>query len=98
MAPWVAVTAIDPTGDEGTVKLAENTPSGVVVTVDGVVVIALPLDVIVTVELRANPAPKISTDVPTGPALGSRKMLGFTKAVTVNVFEAELDPCVALTV
>ena len=59
---------------------------------DGVVVIALPLNVIVTVELGSNPAPAISTDEPTGPEAGTRKMIGFTKAVTVNVFEAELDP------
>ena len=55
-------------------------------------VISLPLNVIVTVELGSNPAPVIFTDVPTGPEVGSRKMIGFTKAVTVNVFEAELDP------
>ena len=46
----------------------------------------------VTVELGSNPAPSISTDVPTGPEVGSRNMIGFTKAVTLNVFEAELDP------
>ena len=55
-------------------------------------VIAVPLNVMVTVELGSNPAPAISTDVPTGPEAGSRKMIGFTKAVTLNVFEAELDP------
>jgi len=31
-------------------------------------------------------------NVPTGPEVGSRKMIGFTKAITLNVFEAELDP------
>ena len=58
----------------------------------------LPLNVIVTVELGANPAPEISTDVLTGPESGSRKMIGFTKAVTVNVSESEFPPWVALTV
>ena len=52
----------------------------------------MPLNVIPTSELGSSPAPTISTDVPTGPEAGSRKMIGFTKAVTVNVFEAELDP------
>ena len=59
---------------------------------DGVVVTAVPLNVMVTVELGSNPAPVIFTEVPTGPEVGSRKMTGFTKAVTLNVFEAELDP------
>ena len=90
LAPWVARTVASPTG-ESTVKLAENSPLVVVVTVDGIVVIALPLNFIVTVELGANPAPAISTDVPTGPEDGLKKMTG-TKDVTVKSFEGELDP------
>ena len=42
----------------GTVKLAKNTPLGVVVTVAGVVVIGAPSNVTSTVELGgSNPAP-----------------------------------------
>lgn len=74
--------------------MAEKIPIGVVVTVPKV---ETP-KVIVTAELGANPAPAISTEVPTGPEVVLRKMIGFNKAVTVNVFEAELEPCVALTV
>ena len=44
----------------------------------------------VTLEPGLNPAPVIFTDVPTGPEAGSRIIKGFSKAVTVNVFEAEL--------
>ncbi len=58
---------------------------------NGVVVTVLPPKVMVTVELGENPVPMISTEVPTGPEIGSRIMTG-TKDVTVNVFEAELDP------
>ena len=61
----------------------------------GVVVILLPLNVIPTVELGANPAPIISTDVPTGPEVGSSIMIG---TETVKSFEAEFPPWVALTV
>ena len=88
----MAVTGTAPIDDEGTVKFAENCPVELVVMGDGLVAIAAPLNVMVTVELGSNPTPAISTDVPTGPEAGSRKMIGFTKAVTVNVFDAELDP------
>ena len=76
-----------------TVKLAENSPLGVVVTVDGVVVIALPLNVILTVEVGSNPAPKIKifTCVPTVPLVGSSAMVAVNEEVTLNVWEAELD-------
>ena len=43
----------------------------------------------VTVELGANPVPTISTEVPTGPEVGSRLMAG-EESVTVKVFETEL--------
>ena len=82
----MAITGTGPIDDGGTVKLAKNTPLAVVVTVVGVVIISLPLNVIVTVELGSNPAPAISTEVPTGPEAGSRKMIGFTKAVTCKRF------------
>jgi hypothetical protein len=49
---------------------------------DGVVVIAVPLNVMATVELGSNPAPLIFIDEFTGPESGSRVMIGFTKAVT----------------
>ena len=48
----------------------------------------------VTVELGENPVPVISTGVPKGPEVGLSVMTG----PTVNVFEADLDPWVALTV
>ena len=80
-----------PTG-EGRIKLAKKTPLVFVGTEAGVVGMLLPLNFIVTVELGSNPAPAISTDLPTGPKDGLRKMIGFTKGVTLNVFEAELDP------
>ena len=86
------MTGTGPIDDAGTVKLAKNTPLVVVVTGAGVVGILLPLNVIVTVELGSNPDPKIPTAVPTGPEVELRKIIGFTKAVTVNVFDAELDP------
>jgi len=86
------MTGTGPTDDAGTVKLAKNSPLAVVVTVGGDVIIAVPLYVIATVELGSNPAPPICTDVLTGPESGSRKMIGFTNAVTVKVFEAELEP------
>ena len=54
--------------------------------------------VIVTLEPGLNPAPVISTDVPTGPDVGSMIIKGFSKDVTLNVFEAEFPPWVALTV
>ena len=66
----------------GTVKVAENSPLVVVVTVAGIVVTALPLNVIVTVEIGANPAPAISTDEPTGPEVGSSDTTGSSKGVT----------------
>ena len=47
-----------------------------------------------TVELGENPVPVISTGVPKGPKVGLSVMAG----PTVNVFEADLDPWVALTV
>ena len=78
---------------KATVKFAENCP--LVVSCYGRWTCGYkqaPLNVMVTVELGSNPTPAISTDVPTGPEAGSRKMIGFTKAVTVNVFDAELDP------
>ena len=67
-------------------------PAAVLVTVLGVVAILFPSNLIVIVEPGSNPAPVIFTAVPTGPDDGSRKIIGFTKTVTLNVFEAELDP------
>ena len=67
-------------------------PAGVLVTVLGLVATGAPSKVTVIVELGVNPAPVISTGVPTGPEVVLRKIIGWTKDVTVNVFEAELDP------
>ncbi|MFI5406647.1 MAG: hypothetical protein ACHQ1D_09055 [Nitrososphaerales archaeon] len=53
--PWVPITGTGPIDDGGTAKLAKNTPLTVVVTAARVVVIAVPLNVIVTVELGSNP-------------------------------------------
>lgn len=53
-----------------------------------------PPKVMVTTELGENPMPVILTAVPTGPEVGLSVMTG----PTVNVFEADLDPWVALTV
>ena len=40
--------------------------------------------------LGSKPVPVISTEVPTGPEVGSRVMIGVVEDVTVNVFEAEI--------
>jgi hypothetical protein len=93
--PWVATTWTNPT-DDGTVKLAKNSPLLVVVTVVGVVVISVSLNVIATVELGSNPAPVILTEVPTGSEVELSVMVGATEDVSVNVFDDELDPWVAL--
>lgn len=69
-------------------KLVSNPPLGVDVSV----ATGVPSNSIVTGELGSNPAPTMFTDVPVGPEVGSRKMIGLTIEVTVNVFEAELDP------
>ena len=96
--PWVATTVSGPTDEAGTVKLAENPPLVLVVTVAGVVVTSLPLNVMVTLELGSKLVPVTSTEVPTGPEVGLSVMTGPVEDVTVNVFESELDPWVALTV
>jgi hypothetical protein len=74
-------------------KVAIKVPVAVVFNGDGFVVTSdVPPKSMVTVEVGSNPAPVTVTEVPTGPEDGSRKMIGLTKAVTVNVFEAEFDP------
>jgi hypothetical protein len=89
--PWVATTGTDPIDDEGTVKLAKNAPLVLVVTVAGFVVIAVPLIVIVTVELEPKEVPVISTEVPTGPEVGLIEMPGLSFiGPTVNCFEITL--------
>ena len=84
--------------DAGTVKLAIKNPLVVVFTIAGVVSTVEPLDVIFTVASGSKPIPEIFTEAPTGPEFGLRKMVVNNGDVTVNVFEAELDPWVALTV
>lgn len=95
--PWVATTWTNPTDDDkGTVKLAKNSPLLLVVTVVGVVIISVPLNVIATVELGSNPAPVIFTEVPIGSEVELSVMVGATEDVFVNVSDDELDPWVAL--
>ena len=67
-------------------------PAGVLVTVLGLVSTGVSSNSIVIVELGPNPAPVTVTEVPLGPEDGSSIITGSIKAVTVNVFEAELDP------
>jgi hypothetical protein len=97
-APSVATTDTGPIDDKGTVKLAENPPLAVVVTVEGIVVTTVPLNAIFNVEHGSNPEPTIFTGVPTGPEFGPSAMIGASKDVTVNVFEVELKAWVAFTV
>ena len=59
-------------------------PMADVVTVDGLVVCATPLNVIVMVEDAAKPAPVTVTVVPAGPWVGLRAI----DEVTMNVAEA----------
>ena len=92
------MTGTGPIDDAGTVKLAKNTPLVLVFTIAGVVSTVEPLNVIFTVASGSKPIPEIFTEAPTGPEFGLRKMVGNNGDVTVNVFEAELDPWVALTV
>lgn len=92
--PWVAVTVLCPLNDEGTVKEAENPPLLLDV---GLATVVSP-NFMVTAVVGAKPVPVIDTGVPIGPDVAFRVMTGTVEDVTVNVFEAELDPCVALTV
>ena len=78
--------------DAGTVKLAKKNPLVVVFTITGVVSTVEPLNVITTVESGSKPKPEIFTGVSTGPSVGLRKRVGTNGELTVNVFEAELDP------
>jgi hypothetical protein len=99
--PWVATTWTNPTDDDkGTVKLAKNSPLLVVVTVAGVVVRSVSLNVIATVELGSNPVPVIFTKEPTRSEVELSVMVGATEDVSINVsddeFDDELDPWVAL--
>ena len=84
--------------DGGTLKVAMKNPAGVLVTVLGLVATDVPSNSIVIVELGSNPAPVTVTEVPLDPEGGSSLITRSIKDVTVNVFEAELDPWVALTV
>jgi hypothetical protein len=99
LVPSVPITVWSPVEeDEGTLKVAVKNPAAVLVTVLGVVAIAFPSNLIVIVELPSKPAPVTITEVPAGPEDGLSAMTGVSKDVTVNVFEAELLPWVALTV
>ena len=61
-------------------------------TVVGVVVTSVSLNVRTTVELGSNPIPVIFTEAPTGPEVELSVMAGTPEDVTVNVFDDELDP------
>ena len=64
-------------------------------TVVGVVVIAVSLNIIATVELGSNPTPVIFTEEPTGSEVELSVMVGVKEElrdVSVNVFDDELDP------
>jgi hypothetical protein len=91
--PWVATIGANPTDDDkGTVKLARNSPLVLVVTVVGVVIISVPLNVITTVELGSKPEPVIFTELPTGPEVELSVMVGTPEDVAVDVVDDELDP------
>ena len=52
LSPWVTTTDLDPSDDEGTVKIAENPPLLLGVTVAGFVVTRFSSKCMVTIELR----------------------------------------------
>ena len=52
LSPWVTTTDLDPSDDEGTVKIAENPPLLLGVTVGGFVVTMFSSKCMVTIELR----------------------------------------------
>ena len=60
-------------------------------TVVGVVVIAVSLNVIATVESGSNPAPVIFTEVPTGSEVELSVMVGVIEDAFVNVCDDEFN-------
>ena len=92
----VAVTVCCPIVEAGTVKLAENTPLALVVTLAGLVVTGLPPKVMIISEFGSKLMPVMFTEVPTGPEPGLIAMIGFVEVVTVNAAESELDPSLPL--
>ena len=98
LAPSVAATVLDPLNDEGTLKVPLKVPVEFVFNGDGFVVTPFTPNLMVTSEIGANPLPIIFTEVPLGPEDGSIPedgtsiITGSIKVVTVNVFDAELDP------
>ena len=85
-------------GKSGTLNVAENSPLLLAITVGGVVVTGFPLKFIVAAAFGSNPLPIIFTEASLGPKVGLSEMVGIVEGVTVNGFEAELDPWVAVTV
>ena len=65
-------------------------------TVVGIVVIAVSLNVIATVEIGSNPTPVIFIEVPTGSEVELSVMVGATEDLFANVFDDELASCVVL--
>lgn len=66
----VAVIVLLPIVEAGAEKVVLKEPLASVFTVAGVVVTAVPANIIVTVEEAANPLPEREMDVPTGPIVG----------------------------
>jgi hypothetical protein len=93
MFSWVAVTGTGPIDDElvGTVKLARNPPLALGITVDGVVLTSVVLNLIVTGEIVENPIPVIFTEAPTGPEVGLSAMVGLTVLPDVEKFHSQLS-------
>jgi hypothetical protein len=82
VAASVAVTALPPVVEAGTVKVAEKVPVPEDVMDTGFVVNEFPLNVNVIAEFGAKFEPVRVTVVPTGPVVGFRVSVG---AVTVKV-------------
>lgn len=92
----VAVTLCAPAVEPaGTVKVAEKSPTVVEVTVDGVVVMAVPLYLIVIAELGAKPVPLTVTVAPAPPDVG---LSVIPVANTVICTDATFVPSEAATV
>jgi hypothetical protein len=91
--PWVAVTVWFPADSAGTSKLVENPPLELGLTI----ATSVSLKVTVISGVGSNSMPVIFTEVPTGPKDGLIAMRGISVGVTVNVFEFDLTPSVALT-
>src|SRR4029079_16892558 len=68
------------------------------ITVGGMVFTGFPSKFIVAAVFESNPLPITFMEVSLGPKVGLSEMVGIVEGVTVNGFEAEFDPWVAVTV